>query len=262
MLRTAQVKAIASRRQRRAPSRAAGRSADDIDAHLRSAPAARERVGGDIAPAARADRRRHRGVLRARRTAPSACSAAIGDDPDDLVEIVMPEAPLKAAMTTYALNILGVSIVISLGYRGARLFRAEPAAGAADDAHHAQHGATSARIRRTPRASSCPPAAATRSAPPSTSCARCSVSSRACFCRRRGLAQLGLAVSKINHDLRGMLANAQLLSDRLTAIPDPDRAALCAQAHRLARPRDQLLQRHAPLRARRGGRAAARAAAA
>ena len=35
------------------------------------------------------------------------------------------------------------------------------------------------------------------------------------------LAQLGLAVSKINHDLRGMLANAQLLSDRLTVIPDP-----------------------------------------
>ena len=38
----------------------------------------------------------------------------IGDDPDDLVEIVMPEAPLKAALTSYALNILGVSIVISL----------------------------------------------------------------------------------------------------------------------------------------------------
>ena len=35
------------------------------------------------------------------------------------------------------------------------------------------------------------------------------------------LAQLGLAVSKINHDLRNMLANAQLISDRLTAIPDP-----------------------------------------
>ena len=29
------------------------------------------------------------------------------------------------------------------------------------------------------------------------------------------LAQLGLAVSKINHDLRNMLANAQLISDRL-----------------------------------------------
>jgi signal transduction histidine kinase len=35
------------------------------------------------------------------------------------------------------------------------------------------------------------------------------------------LAQLGLAVSKINHDLRNMLANAQLISDRLVDIPDP-----------------------------------------
>jgi signal transduction histidine kinase len=35
------------------------------------------------------------------------------------------------------------------------------------------------------------------------------------------LAQLGLAVSKINHDLRNMLANAQLISDRLTDSADP-----------------------------------------
>jgi signal transduction histidine kinase len=39
--------------------------------------------------------------------------------------------------------------------------------------------------------------------------------------QKNRLAQLGLAVSKINHDLRNMLANAQLLSDRLTSIPDP-----------------------------------------
>jgi signal transduction histidine kinase len=30
-----------------------------------------------------------------------------------------------------------------------------------------------------------------------------------------------MAVSKINHDLRNMLANAQLISDRIVAIPDP-----------------------------------------
>jgi len=30
-----------------------------------------------------------------------------------------------------------------------------------------------------------------------------------------------LAVSKINHDLRNMLANAQLISDRLSSLPDP-----------------------------------------
>lgn len=35
------------------------------------------------------------------------------------------------------------------------------------------------------------------------------------------LAALGLAVSKINHDLRNLLASAQLLSDRLASLPDP-----------------------------------------
>ena len=39
---------------------------------------------------------------------------------------------------------------------------------------------------------------------------------------QRHLADLGLAVSKINHDLRNMLASAQLLSDRLTSLPDPN----------------------------------------
>ena len=35
------------------------------------------------------------------------------------------------------------------------------------------------------------------------------------------LAALGLAVSKINHDLRNLLASAQLFSDRLAGLPDP-----------------------------------------
>jgi len=35
------------------------------------------------------------------------------------------------------------------------------------------------------------------------------------------LAALGLAVSKINHDLRNMLSSAQLFSDRLSSLPDP-----------------------------------------
>ena len=39
--------------------------------------------------------------------------------------------------------------------------------------------------------------------------------------QQRRLAELGLAVSKINHDLRNLLASAQLVSDRLVAIPDP-----------------------------------------
>lgn len=39
--------------------------------------------------------------------------------------------------------------------------------------------------------------------------------------QQRRLADLGLGVSKINHDLRNLLASAQLVSDRLATIPDP-----------------------------------------
>jgi signal transduction histidine kinase len=39
--------------------------------------------------------------------------------------------------------------------------------------------------------------------------------------QKKRLAQLGLAVAKINHDLRNMLTAAQLISDRLATIPDP-----------------------------------------
>ena len=39
--------------------------------------------------------------------------------------------------------------------------------------------------------------------------------------QKNRLAALGLAVSKINHDLRNLLASAQLVSDQLLDLPDP-----------------------------------------
>jgi signal transduction histidine kinase len=39
--------------------------------------------------------------------------------------------------------------------------------------------------------------------------------------QKNRLAALGLAVSKINHDLRNLLASAQLVSDQLVELPDP-----------------------------------------
>jgi signal transduction histidine kinase len=39
--------------------------------------------------------------------------------------------------------------------------------------------------------------------------------------QRKRLAELGMAVARINHDLRNMLSAAQLISDRLATIPDP-----------------------------------------
>src|SRR4029079_16334325 len=41
------------------------------------------------------------------------------------------------------------------------------------------------------------------------------------FDQKNRLAALGLAVSKINHDLRNLLASAQLISDQLSTVPDP-----------------------------------------
>ncbi len=38
---------------------------------------------------------------------------------------------------------------------------------------------------------------------------------------QKNLADLGLAVSKINHDMRNILSSAQLMSDRLAAVDDP-----------------------------------------
>jgi signal transduction histidine kinase len=45
---------------------------------------------------------------------------------------------------------------------------------------------------------------------------------RAALAQKTRLAALGSAVSKINHDLRNLLANAMLLSDRLEQSQDPD----------------------------------------
>jgi signal transduction histidine kinase len=39
--------------------------------------------------------------------------------------------------------------------------------------------------------------------------------------QRKRLAELGMAVTRINHDLRNILSAAQLFSDRLATIPDP-----------------------------------------
>jgi signal transduction histidine kinase len=47
---------------------------------------------------------------------------------------------------------------------------------------------------------------------------------RAAFRQRERLAGLGLAVAKINHDLRNVLTSALLISDRLSMNPDPKMA--------------------------------------
>ena len=69
------------------------------------------------------------------------------------------------------------------------------------------------------------------------------------------LAALGLAVSKINHDLRNLLASVAAVVRPARERARSARAALCAKADALAGARDRLLPVDAVLRPRAGGRA-------
>lgn len=218
MLRTAQVKAIASRRQgvRRLVLPVDPQMTIDAHYDLRQRPEnlwesiglKLEQIGDAIAVFFARDGRTIR-VL-----------GSIGDDPDDLVEIVMPEAPLKSALRAYALNILGVSIVISLATAALVYF-----------ALSRLLVRPMMRITRAMVHFSEDPEDPSRIIVPTGRRDEIGTAERelgemqrqlsGALLQKTRLAQLGLAVSKINHDLRGMLANAQLLSDRLTAIPDP-----------------------------------------
>jgi signal transduction histidine kinase len=138
----------------------------------------------------------------------------------DGFEIVLREAPLRAAMLRYSRNILLLSLAISaitamLVYAALRLqfvrpmqrllgamvaFAARPEDAAAvvvPSGRRDEIGAAEARL------------------------AEMQTALRELLAQRRHLADLGLAVSKINHDLRNILASAQLFSDRMGEVEDP-----------------------------------------
>jgi signal transduction histidine kinase len=143
-----------------------------------------------------------------------------GPEKTDIIEIVIPEAPLKAAMMRYGLNILWVSIILSaltamvVYFALSRLF-VKPLKRLTSNILHFYEN----------------PEEASRIMPVTGRMDEIGVAERelasmqqqlsGLLAQKNRLAQLGLAVSKINHDLRNMLANAQLISDRLVDIPDP-----------------------------------------
>ena len=71
-----------------------------------------------------------------------------------------------------------------------------------------------------------PPTGGTRSVEAETALAIMQTSLAHELAQRKRLAELGMAVARINHDLRNILSTAQLLSDRLAAIPDPQAQSL------------------------------------
>lgn len=144
----------------------------------------------------------------------------LGNERDDFIEVVVPERPLCEAMVRFGLNILILSIFISLitaalVYVALSGLLVRPMMRISSNMLHFSEN----------------PEDASRIITPSNRTDEIGTTEReladmqgqlVSFIRQKNrLAQLGLAVSKINHDLRNMLANAQLLSDRLSAVPDP-----------------------------------------
>jgi signal transduction histidine kinase len=138
----------------------------------------------------------------------------------DFVEIIIDERPLRRAMLAFSRNILLLSLFISaitasLVYLALHWMIVRPVRRLAGDiaAFEADPENAALIIKPTGRADEIGEAEAALSRMQGTLAGE--------FRRKAHLAALGLAVSKINHDLRNMLAAAQLWSDRLTDSSDP-----------------------------------------
>jgi signal transduction histidine kinase len=135
-------------------------------------------------------------------------------------EIVLRESELRAAMLGYSRNILLLSLAISvitamLVYATLRFQFVRPMQ---------RLSANILAFSAAPEDSSTiivPSGRGDEIGAAETRLAEMQKALRDMLAQRRHLADLGLAVSKINHDLRNILASAQLFSDRMGAAEDP-----------------------------------------
>jgi len=137
-----------------------------------------------------------------------------------LIEIVVPVGSLKRDMLIYSGNILGLSIVISL-FTATLVYLALTAA-----LVRPMQRLTDSMIAFQQDPEGRPPIAPRPGARDEIGRAEAALSEmqtevRAALGQKARLAALGAAVAKINHDLRNVLASAQLASDRMLESDDP-----------------------------------------
>lgn len=138
----------------------------------------------------------------------------------EYIDLVMNEQPLRAAMLRYSADLSLMSLLIS-GITAALVYLAL----------HYLFVRPMRRITDNMMAFRADPENPDRIIAPSTRVDELGLAERelsalqtelaSMLHQKNRLAALGLAVSKINHDLRNLLATAQLFSDRLANLPDP-----------------------------------------
>ncbi len=137
-----------------------------------------------------------------------------------LIEVTMATAPLRAAMLDYGLRILALSAVISvitaaLLFWAVRVLLVHPIRGVVHSMKTYAAHPEDARSILTPNAS----VRELREAEEALMSLQTQLT--AALKQKERLAQLGTAVAKVSHDLRNILASAQLFTDRLQASEDP-----------------------------------------
>ncbi len=150
-------------------------------------------------------------VLRLLSAAPMGASA---------IEVTMDEAPLKKAMHNFSKRILVYSLLVSV-----------IVAALAALAMHRMILAPVRRLTTSIMDFGADPGDRARIIAPSGKAHEIGQAEQALavmqetlaleLSQKKNLANLGLAVAKINHDMRNMLASAQILSDRLADVRDP-----------------------------------------
>lgn len=144
----------------------------------------------------------------------------LGPRYDDVLEIVLPEEPLRKAMVKYAVNITWISILISL-MTAALVYFALSQLLVRPMMRLSSNMLQFSENPEDPNRIIVPSARGDEIGIAERELAHMQRQLAQALAEKNRLAQLGLAVAKISHDLRNMLANAQLISDRLTTLPDP-----------------------------------------
>ncbi|MBW3097563.1 ATP-binding protein [Pseudohoeflea coraliihabitans] len=144
----------------------------------------------------------------------------IAGHPDLIIDIVMADAPLRQAMASYARNIFFLSVLISVFTAGLVFFAINrllirPIRHMTVNMQAFSSDPENPALIISPRGVKDELGLAERHL------AAMQMQLQGTLRQQRHLADLGLAVSKINHDMRNILTSAQLISDRLANLADP-----------------------------------------
>ncbi len=139
----------------------------------------------------------------------------------DYIEIIMDEPPLRKALLRYSVDLLLISLLIS-GITAALVYLTLHYLFVRPMRHVTANMMAFRADPENPDRIIVPSARADEIGVAERELATMQAELASMLHQKNRLAALGLAVSKINHDLRNLLGSVQLISDRLLSLPDPN----------------------------------------